>query len=401
VHVLYVAYWGALEPLGRALVLPAVTRLAALGAEITLMTFEKPADKAPPTEVKQVDDSLRDAGVHWVPLPYHKRPQVPATALDIAHGVARGVRERLTTRPDVVHARTFVGGLIGLPLSRLTGARLIYHNEGFYPDEQVDAGFWRQDSMPHRVARRLERRLYRRADAIFSLSQAGKRVIESLDGVREKHTPIEVVPSSVDLDHFVPQERADGRNGSLRLVYVGSIGGRYLVDRIGRFVHVARTERPDTTLALLTAAGPDVVRSTLASSELPEDAWSSKFVPYKRLPAELASQDAGLAFHSHGLSAAGGSSTKVGEYWAMGLPVISTPGLADVDDIVRRERVGVVVPDHTDDAYRASLDELETLLQDPELPGRCRAAAERHYGLDDACRRQLAVYEQLANDRRS
>lgn len=400
-HVLYVAYWGALEPLGRALVLPAVTRLAALGAEITLMTFEKPADKGRQAEVKQVDDSLREAGVHWAPLPYHKRPQVPATALDIAHGVVRGVHRRLTTRPDVVHARTFVGGLIGLPLSRLTGASLIYHNEGFYPDEQVDAGFWRRDSMPHRVARRLERRLYRRADAIFSLSQAGKQVIESLDGVREKHTPVEVVPSCVDLDHFVPQERADGRNGSLRLVYVGSIGGRYLVDRIGRFAHVARTERPDTTLALLTAAGPDVVRSTLASSELPENAWSSKFVPYERLPAELASQDAGLAFHSHGLSAAGGSSTKVGEYWAMGLPVISTPGLADVDDIVRRERVGVVVPDHTDDAYRASLDELGTLLQDPELPGRCRAAAEKHYGLDEACRRQLAVYERLANDRRS
>jgi hypothetical protein len=54
-----------------------------------------------------------------------------------------------------------------------------------------------------------------------------------------------------------------------------------------------------------------------------------------------------------------------------------------------------VVADHSDEAYRASLTELQALLQDPELPARCRAAAERHYGLDDACRRQLAVYEQL------
>jgi glycosyltransferase involved in cell wall biosynthesis len=400
VHVVYVVYWGALEPLGQALVLPAVTRLAALGAQITLVTFDKPADMARQTEVKKVDDSLRAAGVRWLPLTYHKRPQVPATALDIAHGVARGVRERWTTRPDVIHARTFVGGLIGLPLSRLTGASLIYHNEGFYPDEQVDAGFWQQDSLQHRVAGRLERGLYGRADAIFSLSQTGKEVIQSLDEVPE-NTPVVVVPSCVDLEHFVPQERAGGRNGSLRLVYVGSIGGRYLVDRIGRFTEVARTDRPDTSLELLTTAGPDVVRSTLASSELPEDAWSSKFVPYERLPAELARQDAGLAFHSHGLSAAGGSSTKVGEYWAMGLPVISTPGLADVDDVVRRERVGVVVPEHSDEAYRASLDELLALLQDPELAGRCRAAAERHYGLDEACGRQLAVYGQLANDRRS
>jgi hypothetical protein len=82
----------------------------------------------------------------------------------------------------------------------------------------------------------------------------------------------------------------------------------------------------------------------------------------------------------------------------MGLPVIATPGLGDVDDIVRREGVGVVVREHDDEAYRASLEELQALLRDPELPNRCRAAAERHYGLDEACRRQLTVYRRLAHD---
>jgi glycosyltransferase involved in cell wall biosynthesis len=397
-HVLYLVYWGALEPLGRALVVPAVSRLAGLGARITLVTFEKPADTAT-QDLEEVDRALRGVGVHWLPLKYHKRPTVPATALDIAHGVARGLRERLRVRPDVMHARTFVGGLIGLPLSRLTGARLIYHNEGFYPDEMVDAGFWQEGSLPHRVGRRLERRLYGRADAIFSLSRGGKEIIESFDSVREKGTPVAVVPSCVDLDHFVPRERAGAGGGPLRLVYVGSVGGRYLIDRIGRFAHVARSDSPDTHLQLLTAAEPDLVRSTVASSDLADDAWSSRFVPYEQLPDALAGHDAGFCFHSHGLSAAGGSSTKVGEYWAMGLPVISTPGLGDVDDIVRRERVGVVVVGHTDEAYRAALGELRALLQDSELPDRCRAAAERHYGLDEACRRQLVVYERLANDR--
>jgi glycosyltransferase involved in cell wall biosynthesis len=394
-HVLYVVYWGALEPLGRALVLPAVTRLAGLGARITLVTFEKPADMARPGDVTRVDESLRAAGVRWVPLKYHKRPTVPATVFDMAHGVARGLTDTLRVRPDVIHARTFVGGLIGLALRPLTGGKLIYHNEGFYPDEQVDAGFWREGSLPHRIGRRLEGRLYGNANAIFSLSHRGKEVIESLDAVRRRGTPVVVVPSCVDLDHFGPRESAGDHLGSLRLVYVGNIGGRYLVDRIGRFAHVAGRVSAGTRLQLLTAVEPDVVRSSLASSELPDGAWSSKFVPYERLPDELAKHDAGFCFHSHSLSAAGGSSTKVGEYWAMGLPVISTPGLGDVDDIVRQERVGVVVQDHSDDAYRASLDELRTLLQDPQLAARCRAAAERHYGLDDACRRQFAIYNQL------
>jgi hypothetical protein len=53
-HVLYIVYWGALEPLGRALVLPSVQRFSALGARITLVTFDKPKDLARTDEVKRL-----------------------------------------------------------------------------------------------------------------------------------------------------------------------------------------------------------------------------------------------------------------------------------------------------------------------------------------------------------
>ena len=400
VKVLYIVYWGALEPLGRALVLPSVKRLSALGAQITLVTFDKPSDLERADDVERIGGSLREAGVRWLPLRYHKRPKVPATAFDVGHGIARGILERIRERPDVVHGRTFIGGLAAQAVARLTRAKLIYHNEGFYPDEQVDGGVWREGSLPHRAARGLERRLYAGSDAVFSLSMAGKGIIESIDGVRAKGTPVVVVPSAVDLDRFSMSKRTRTLDGSLRLVYIGSVGGRYLVDRVGRFAHVARQVRPDTHLDLLTPAEHDLVRDMLSSGGLADDAWSSQFVPHERLPDQLGREDAGLFFLTGGLSAAGFSPTKVGEYWAMGLPVISTPGMADVDEIIRAERVGVVVRDHTDNAYRDALMELLSLLGDSELTNRCRSAAERHYGLESACERQLAIYETLAAERR-
>jgi glycosyltransferase involved in cell wall biosynthesis len=393
-RVLYIAYWGALEPLGQALVFPAVKSLAGLGPHITLVTFEKPADLARGDDLDRVAASLRDAGVRWLPLRYHRRPKIPAAAVDVAHGVSRGILERIRQRPDLVHGRTFPGGLIGLAVARLTGTKLIYQNEGFYPDEQVDAGFWAEGSSPHRLARRLEQHLYTHSDAVFSTSKAGREIIESLDGVQD--TPVVVIPSCVDLDHFSGAKREGPRDRLLRLVYVGSIGGRYLVDRIGRFAYVAREAGPETRLQLFTAAERQLIRATLHSTGLSDGDWSSRFVPHSRLPDELAQQDAGLCFQSHGLSAAGGSSTKVGEYWAMGLPVVSTPGMGDVDEIIREERVGVIVPDHTDDAYRETAMELLRLLDDPDLGERCRRAAERHYSLEAAVERQVAIYERLA-----
>jgi glycosyltransferase involved in cell wall biosynthesis len=83
----------------------------------------------------------------------------------------------------------------------------------------------------------------------------------------------------------------------------------------------------------------------------------------------------------------------------MGLPLIATPGLGDVDEIVRAERVGVTVPAHTDEAYREAVSELLSLVGEPDLAARCRAAAERHYGLEAACERQLAIYRALKGRR--
>src|SRR5438552_1659254 len=141
-RVLYIVYWGAAEPLGQSLVLPAVRRLAEMGVDLTLVTFEKPQDLARREEIAHIRGALNQRGVRWVPLRYHKRPKVPATAFDFVQGCVRSIASHLGARPDIIHARTFVGGLMGLALTPVLRAKLIYHNEGFYPDEQVDGGVW-------------------------------------------------------------------------------------------------------------------------------------------------------------------------------------------------------------------------------------------------------------------
>jgi glycosyltransferase involved in cell wall biosynthesis len=113
------------------------------------------------------------------------------------------------------------------------------------------------------------------------------------------------------------------------------------------------------------------------------------------MPAELTRHDAGLYFIATGSSAAGTSPTRVGEYWACGLPVVITPGVSDTEEIIRRERVGVVVREDSDAGYREAVRELRALLADGGVAQRCRTAAETHYGLEAACERQFALYQAL------
>ena len=257
-RVLYIVYWGAGEPLGQSLVVPAVKTLAELGAEITLITFEKPVDLMRSEYIDGIRQSFSARGINWFPLQYHKRPKVPATLLDVASGIARSVASRMNGAFDIVHARTFVGGLIGMFLAPILGSKLIYHNEGFYPDEQVDGGVWKLDSPPHRIARYLEDQMYSRADGIISMSHRGRRKIEERASVARRQTPVIVVPSCVDLNLFQMNGRPM-RNEGIRLVYSGSVGGRYILDKVGRFVSIANDVLGSVQLEVLTRTDRETV----------------------------------------------------------------------------------------------------------------------------------------------
>jgi len=395
-RVLYIVYWGALEPLGQSLVVPAVVELARRGVSLTLMTHEKPADLAPPASAQELRRTLDAAGVRWTPLRYHKRPRVPATSFDVLHAWLRGSLLGWRERPHIVHARTFVGGLMGLGVSRLAHCRLVFHNEGFYADEQVDAGVWREGSRVHRLAKRLESTLYARADGVVTLSRAASAVVRELRGEGGRAKPIAVVPSAVDLEHFKARarERVSLQEGP-RFVYAGSVGGRYLLGDVGRFAAVARVRYPRTHLTVLSWADAGLVASTLRSAGLPDEAFELRLVPRHDMPLELPRHHAGLHFVRTAASGAGGSPTKVGEYWACGLPVLVSSGLGDLDEIIGSEGVGVSLRECSREAFEEALSRLEILWRDPGSGPRCRRAAERHYNLHAACETQVGLYDSV------
>ena len=393
VSVLYLAYWGAAESTRQSALLPTIEGIARRGIDLALVTFEKPDDLADGREIARVRRLLESWGVRWVALRYHKRPTVPATLYDVVQGCVRAALPRLFRPPHIVHARTYVGGLVGLALAPILRAKLVFHNEGFYPDEQADGGYWPAGSRPHRLAKALERRMYARADGIVTLSQRARLEVEGMAAVRRKGTPVAVFPSCVDPLHFgAPPPRTPRPPGECRFVYLGAVGGRYLFAEVARFVAVAREEFGRVHLRALTGADPAVVRAALDAAGLPPECWSLARVPHDAVPAELADQDVGLFFLARGMSEHGCSPTKVGEYWALGLPVVATANVSDTQDVIRRDRVGVIVEGQTDDDYRQAARELRALLSDPDLDLRCRRAAAAHYAFEPACDQQIALY---------
>src|SRR5207248_2823753 len=192
--VLYISYDGMLEPLGQSQVIGYLERLAP-GRRIHLISFEKPRDWANREQVDAMRRHLADIGIQWHPLRYHKSPSTPATAFDIAAGTAFALALAFRHGIAVVHARSYVAGVMALAVKRATGARFLFDMRGFWADERVDGGLWSASSRLYRAAKRVERSLLLGADHIVTLTHASEDEIRRFDYLQERALPITVVPT--------------------------------------------------------------------------------------------------------------------------------------------------------------------------------------------------------------
>jgi glycosyltransferase involved in cell wall biosynthesis len=198
----------------------------------------------------------------------------------------------------------------------------------------------------------------------------------------------------------LPNAKPNFSGNEIKFVYIGSVGNRYILDKIGGFMAAVRKVYPNVRLQIYSKADVNLITQMLESGGLPPEAWTLEAVPYHEMPARLVNYQAGLFFLTEGISEHGCSPTKIGEYWAVGLPVITTPNVSDTDEIIRRERVGVVIERHDEKSYLEVYERLQEILTDRELARRCRRAAESHYALTPACERQFELYKNLAQKKR-
>jgi glycosyltransferase involved in cell wall biosynthesis len=390
-HSLYLCYAGLREPLVQTQVLPYLRQLRAGGIDVTLLTFEPHLRREwTRTAIQEWRECLQSEGIRWHARAYHKSPSLPATGYDIAVGAVTAARLVRHYRTDVLHARGHVAAAMGTLIKRRLGCRLIFDIRGMMADEYADAGHWSRGGLAYRVTKRTERALLRGADAYVVLTDRGRKELKPLlrrEGAEGR--PVEVIPCCVDLSRFdrALEVRAEARAAmGLQhrrvIVYVGALGGWYLTAEMAQFVAAVQDHDATAFGLFVTQSDPDLIRRELRRCGVSESAYRVTQARAEDVPRLLAASDLALSFIKPCYSKRFSSPTKLAEYLAAGLPVISTAGVGDVDALLHRRQVGASVSQLAEEEYLGAYDRVVTLMGDRSLAARCRAAAHEEFSLE-------------------
>ena len=375
---LYICYMGVREPLIQTQVLPYLRQLARK-YEITLLTFDRTDEDSDDWRRRLAAD-----GIQWESLRYHKRPSVPATFYDIAVGAAKIVQLDRKAHFDLLHARSHVPALMASLAKRITKSKLLFDIRGFFPEEYVDMGLWPEGGALFRVAKQVEKRLLAAADGFVVLTNPAKDALFSTET-----RPVEVIPCCVDLERFRAAESLDrqtlrkelGLDGRRVLVYVGALGGMYLTDDLADFLAVAYEHDPLYFALVLTQSDPAPLADRLRSLGLRDGDFKIQRVAPADIPKWLRASDLAVSFIKPTYAKIASSPTKIAEYLASGLPVISNAKIGELDAQLPDAQVGVIFEKFDRDAYRAALIDAERLSAEEQVGDRCRSLAVECYDL--------------------
>jgi glycosyltransferase involved in cell wall biosynthesis len=379
---LYLCYLSLDDPLAWTQVVAYLTGLAARGHEVHLLSWEPPSVGA--ERRADIETRLRDREISWHVLPYHKRPSLPATIYDVFRGFVRTLRLVRRHRLNVLHARSHVPAACALPAARLLRTHLVFDLRGLMAEEFVDAGRWPPGGIAFRIAKRIERAALRRANAIVVLTER----VRDLLFPRSDHR-VNVIPCCADIAAIDARrgERDAIRDrlgvGDRRVaIYLGKFTGWYLEDEMAEFIAVASANIGNVHFLVVTQSDPELITAQLERRGIPAAGYTITRVPPHEVGGYLAASDFGISFIAAAPSKISSSPTKIGEYLAAGLPLVCGRGIGDVDALLERHDVGVLLDEFSTAAYEETLPQLERLLADPGAPERARRAAAEELSLE-------------------
>ncbi len=404
VPVLYLSYDGISDPLGQSQILPYLRGLASMGYSIHLVTAEK---RIHPESANELKNELLREGIEWQYINYTKWPPVISTLYDIRQ-IKKKSRQIVKDKSiKLIHCRGYITGLVGLLFKLKKGIPFLFDMRGLFADERKESGNWNIKNPVYKTIykwfKKKEISFFKNADYIISLTEKGKEIIRK-EIIPSGLSNIEVIPCCVDMHKFdytpfnfdIENKKKKELNipdGSKVFTYLGSVGTWYLLDEMIEFFKLLSIQIPNSIFLFISNEPPAIIEEAIIRKGADKNRFRLTSQPSSMVPEYLSISDWGLFFILPVFSKKASSPTKLAEFLAMGIPVISNSGVGDVDNIVLNNNAGIIVKGTDNNSFDEAIQRI--ISYERKEPSFYRAVSEKYFDVKIGIGRYNTVYKKI------
>lgn len=401
-HILFLSYDGITDALGQSQILPYLKGLSKLGFKIHVISAEKKFDN-----FNRVNYELLENDINWYPVKYYKSPPVLSTIWDL-YKIFKQTKKIIKNFPvKIIHCRGYITSIVGLKYKKKYNTGFLFDMRGFYADERSEGGLWNTNNFfylkIYNWFKKKEKEFLNNADYIISLTNKGKEII--CDNILKKQlSNIEIIPCCVDTQKFDFNKFDDLSIKNIKkelnitdeaivFTYLGSIGTWYLLDEMLMLFNEIYKQNNNSILLFISNALPDIIEKAILKNNCNKSSIIITIKPSDIVPKYLSVSDWGLFFIKPVFSKKASSPTKLAEFLAMGIPVITNKGIGDVDDFIETNNAGILVSNFTDSEFITAISKINTFkVQNKDFYA---DLAKKYFNKDNAICKYANVYKKI------
>lgn len=376
-----------MEPLGQSQVLPYIKGLSKKGIKFYLISLEKKKDIKESIRIRGNLESLR---INWYKLRYFGHHPIKIL-FSIFQCFLVAFYLVISKKIEMIHARAYYSVFVSLPFKKLFKIKLIFDMRGFGPEEFVDAGSIKKDSIYYKLLKFLERKSILLADYLITLTPEAAEIIKN----EYKKLAIDWMPTCVDEDRFKTEEPIFLLKNRFVMVYSGSLWSWYNINAMIDFFNVLKIQIPSAHFLILSKDKNEKLYPLFSDKGLQKGDYTVIEVEPDKVPRYLKGSNLGISFTYNTYSKKASFPTKIAEYLISGLPIVINTQFDFLKNLITTNKIGIIIENFDKETFQKEINNLVSLLRDPNLKERCEQTARKYLGKNVCLNKYLEIYRKL------
>ena len=339
---IYLSHDGLLDHIGQSQILPYLKVYSKI-TTVYLITFEKEFNLYRAKILKKKLEE--DTQIKWIYFKYHKN--IVCKIYDFIKLTLFTLFLSKKNNINFIHCRSYFPAISIYFLNHFLKYNFLFDIRDFWADEGIEI---KKYKIIYKLVKLLEGKIIQKSCHVVCLTQKAKNfILNKYSNIYQiSKNKITVIPCGTEFNLFNPRNlKKNLRNKIQRdlklknrnvLLYYGSIGENYLIDKMINFFRVLKSYDKSWIFLFLINNDHDYLREKLNNSGLHNNFYRITSSNRKNLPYYLSLSDLSIFYYRQGMRSIGCSPTKLADLFAMNVPVITSNFLGDMDKVIKFSR---------------------------------------------------------------